>query len=152
MIKMIFPLLAILTLQACTVTKSQQLVNYAGEISECKSTVEGLPAFDPGAHITANRNLRIVCESRAKTGWYPAENAGRVVITTIQAGERVVVQSVGESVVSVRAQDIILSIDGEAVNNAEEAKKYLFGKVGSPVNITVLRDNKAVIVTEHRSK
>lgn len=152
MTKMIFSALAIIFLQACTVTKTQQLVNYAGEHSECRSIVKGLLSFDPGAHIIANRNLKIVCDARAKNGWLPAADAGTVGITVRQAGNQVTVYSVEANTKDIQVQDVILKVDGEVLNSPREAKKRLFGKLGSQVTILVLRDKYEIEIAATRTE
>lgn len=132
---------------------SQILINAQGQMYRCG-------AYGQGVYGVAQANqIQDDCLSSMKAaGYIEIEKAGVVGIyfseqlltDTLLSVLKVVPNSPAE-IAGVRGGDIIISIDNQKVRKAMDAKLLLFGLAGTPVALSLSRDNEIINLNINRA-
>lgn len=129
-------------------SNSQLMVNQAGQTYTCGSYGQGIVGVAMASTIF-DECLR----SHKAAGYVEIEKAGVVGLSFAHETLRILKVSENSPAASagILPGDVLTAVDGQPVSKTQEAKTLLFGPVGKPVTLALLRNNKEQTYTLARA-
>jgi S1-C subfamily serine protease len=144
-------LVVLLSFIGCA-TYSQLFINADGTIMQCTATGQGIIGM-----ATASNAVDDCKQNMKSAGYIELERAGVVGIQFSESKNDTLIKvlkifdSSPAQLAGIQPGDKVIIIDGQEINNVQDARHLLFGKAGSIVEIVILRDEEQIPLTLTRA-